>query len=146
MAAPNDSLYPTSYWYRQPSRRDIHAEEAWNLTTGDTSIVVAIADSGVLPYHPDLGGTTLGLSGQIWTNWAERGGLAGVDDDANGYVDDVHGWDFVSLVSSTERRTADCGRGQRSKRFWRTAIRSQDSSRGDEQRAWRLVRRGTQGD
>ncbi|MDP3773757.1 MAG: S8 family serine peptidase, partial [Gemmatimonadales bacterium] len=49
----------------------------------------------VLPYHPDLGGTVAGLPGQIWTNWSEAGGAPGMDDDGNGYVDDVHGWNFV---------------------------------------------------
>ena len=52
----------------------------------------------MIPYHPDLGGTVAGLPGQIWTNRAEQGGLAGVDDDGNGYVDDAQGWDFVALA------------------------------------------------
>jgi subtilisin family serine protease len=96
-AVPNDSLFTTSAWYYQPgARRDIHAPEAWDVTVGDTAIVVAVLDTGVLPYHPDLGGTVAGLPGQIWTNWIEAAGSAGVDDDGNGYVDDVHGWDFVT--------------------------------------------------
>ena len=99
-AVPNDSLWSLAYYFYQPSRRDIHAPEAWDLTKGDTSIVVAILDSGVVPYHPDLGGTVAGSSGQFWTNWAEQNGVPGVDDDHNGFVDDVHGWDFVSLINS----------------------------------------------
>jgi subtilisin family serine protease len=95
-AVPNDSLWGSLPWFPQ-----IHAPEAWDVTTGDTSIVVAIIDTGVLSYHPDLGGTTLGLPGQIWTNWAERGGIADYDDDGNGYVDDVAGWDFVNLPNNT---------------------------------------------
>ena len=98
-AVPDDSLWSASYHLYQPSRRDDHALEAWSLTTGDSSTVVAILDSGVLLDHPDLGGTTAGLSGNLWINWAERGGTPGVDDDGNGYVDDVMGWDFVSLPS-----------------------------------------------
>src|SRR5262249_21932404 len=66
-------------------------------TQGDTSIVVALIDTGLIPYHPDLGGSTPGLRGNIWTNWAEAGGLPGVDDDGNGFVDAGWGWDFVSL-------------------------------------------------
>lgn len=100
-AVPNDSLWAESYWFFQPSRRDIHAPEAWDITTGDTSIVVAVLDSGVLPYHPDLGGSIAGGRGQLWTNWVEQGGLPGIDDDGNGFVDDTGGWDFVDLSSST---------------------------------------------
>lgn len=96
-AIPNDPLWDVSTWFYQPgSRRDIHAPEAWDVTVGDTAVVVAILDTGVVPYHPDLGGSVAGLPGQIWTNWAEAGGVAGVDDDGNGYVDDLHGWDFVT--------------------------------------------------
>ena len=93
-AVPNDSLYSVSRYFYQASRRDIHAQEAWELTTGDTSVVVAIIDTGVIPYHPDLGST------QLWKNVAERDGLPNVDDDGNGFVDDIHGWDFVNRASS----------------------------------------------
>ena len=96
---PADSLYADSWWFHQSPLGGISAPPAWDLTTGDSSIVVAILDTGVLPYHPDLGGTTLGLRGQLWTNWGERGGIPGFDDDGNGLVDDVAGWDFVSLPS-----------------------------------------------
>ncbi|HET9325899.1 MAG TPA: S8 family serine peptidase [Candidatus Eisenbacteria bacterium] len=96
-AIPNDSLWAGSWHFYQQSRRDIHAPEGWDITQGDTSIVVAIIDTGVIPYHPDLGGVTPGSSGQIWTNAQEANGLEGVDDDGNGYVDDRHGWDFVAL-------------------------------------------------
>ena len=96
-AIPNDSLWADSWHLDQPSRLDVHAPEAWDVTQGDTSIVLAIIDTGVIPYHPDLGGVTPGSSGQIWTHAAEATGIAGVDDDGNGYVDDVHGWDFVAL-------------------------------------------------
>jgi subtilisin family serine protease len=100
-AAPNDSLWSASWWFDQPSGASLHAPRAWDVTSGDTSVVVAILDTGVLPYHPDLGGTVAGLAGQIWTNWAERGGVPGVDDDGNGFVDDTWGWDFVALASGT---------------------------------------------
>ncbi len=98
---PNDSLWSLSWWHEQASGCDIHAPEAWDVTTGDTTIVVAIVDTGVLPYHPDLGGSTAGSAGQIWINWREKNGQSGVDDDGNGFVDDVWGWDFVN-VDATE--------------------------------------------
>ncbi len=67
---------------------DIGALEAWAVTTGSLDIVVAIIDTGVDYFHPDL-------EANIWRNPREIPGN-GVDDDANGYVDDAHGYDFVS--------------------------------------------------
>ena len=103
-AVPNDSLWTLSWWHDQPSGHDIHSLQAWGATTGDTSLVIAILDTGVLPYHPDLGGTQAGLAGQMWTNWSEKGGVPGVDDDGNGFVDDVRGWDFVNVTVNLGNR------------------------------------------
>ena len=96
-AVPNDSLIGSTTWLYQFDGRghDIMAPEAWDVEDGDTSIVVAIIDTGVLPYHPDLGGTGPGY-GNLWVNWTEAAGLPGVDDDGNGFIDDWQGWDFVS--------------------------------------------------
>lgn len=95
---PNDSLFTESWWfYDAAGRHDIHTPEAWDITKGSASVPIAIIDTGVLMAHPDLGGVTLGSSGAIWTNVAEANGTAGVDDDGNGFTDDVHGWDFVDL-------------------------------------------------
>jgi len=101
-AVPNDSLWSGASWFYQPSRADVHAPEAWDVTTGDTSIVVAVLDTGVLPYHPDLGGSVAGLGGQMWVNREEKAGVTFLDDDGNGFVDDVSGWDFVALPDSTD--------------------------------------------
>lgn len=68
---------------------DIGALEAWSTTKGDRKIVVAIVDTGIDYTHPDL-------AANIWVNQKEKDGVPGVDDDGNGYVDDLHGWDSVS--------------------------------------------------
>ena len=65
---------------------DIDAPEAWDISTGSPNVIVAIIDSGIAYDHPDL-------APNIWTNPGEIPGN-GIDDDGNGLVDDVHGWDF----------------------------------------------------
>lgn len=67
---------------------DIHAAQAWEYATGDKRIVVAVVDTGIDFYHPDL-------ADNIWKNPNEVVG-DGIDDDGNGYPDDIHGYDFVS--------------------------------------------------
>ncbi|MFM7034768.1 MAG: S8 family peptidase [Planctomycetia bacterium] len=91
---PNDSGF-TSQWGLNnlaPDNygligADIHATTAWDITTGSKSVVVAVIDSGIDLTHPDL-------AANIWTNPGEIAGN-GIDDDSNGFVDDVHGWNFV---------------------------------------------------
>jgi len=67
---------------------DIDAELAWTIGTGDPAFVVAVIDTGTDYTHPDL-------VNNIWTNTGEIAGN-GVDDDGNGYIDDIHGYDFWS--------------------------------------------------
>ena len=66
---------------------DINVLDAWRLTGGDRDIIVAVIDDGVWYDHPDL-------KNNMWTNEAELNGEPGVDDDGNGYVDDIHGVNF----------------------------------------------------
>jgi subtilisin family serine protease len=61
---------------------------AWNAHGRPKPVTVAVFDDGAWIDHEDL-------RNQLWTNETEARGKAGVDDDGNGYVDDVHGWDFV---------------------------------------------------
>jgi subtilisin family serine protease len=92
--SPN-GFYTTSYvpndtnWGNQWGPKKIQAPDAWNLTTGNSSVIVAILDTGVDYLHEDL-------SGNMWKNPSEDGGVVGVDDDGNGYIDDLYGWNFVN--------------------------------------------------
>ncbi|MFZ5434446.1 MAG: S8 family serine peptidase [Calditrichota bacterium] len=80
---PNDP-----YYNQQWGLRIMEAEAAWNITRGDPSVAIAVLDLGVDFTHPEL-------IHARWENTQEVNGFAGVDDDGNGYVDDIYGWDFV---------------------------------------------------
>ncbi len=67
---------------------DINAEAAWAVHAGSDDIVVAVIDEGVKWSHPDL-------AANMWKNTAELNGSAGVDDDGNGFVDDIYGHNFA---------------------------------------------------
>ena len=66
---------------------DINATTAWETTTGAPATVIAVVDSGIDFTHPDL-------QNNRWVNSAEQ--LNGIDDDHNGLIDDLHGWDFAA--------------------------------------------------
>ena len=66
---------------------DINVKNAWGLTGGDPRIIVAVCDEGVKYNHPDL-------VDNMWVNTAEIPDNE-IDDDNNGYVDDIHGWNFL---------------------------------------------------
>jgi subtilisin family serine protease len=91
---PNDPEYSKLYGLHNTGQTggvadaDIDAAEAWDRTTGSSSIVVGVIDTGIDWGHVDL-------AGNMWTNPGEVAG-DGVDNDANGFVDDVYGYDFVN--------------------------------------------------
>lgn len=68
---------------------DINVFDAWSITTGRPEVIVAVVDGGVDFNHEDL-------AANMWINLAELNGSQGVDDDGNGYVDDIHGYNFVT--------------------------------------------------
>ncbi|MDQ4082603.1 MAG: S8 family serine peptidase, partial [Actinomycetota bacterium] len=84
---PNDPSFVDLWGLDNTGDADIDAPEAWDFTTGSESIVVAVVDTGIAHTHSDL-------TGNIWTSPREVAN--GRDDDANGFVDDVRGWDFVA--------------------------------------------------
>ncbi|PJA93410.1 MAG: hypothetical protein CO132_03575 [Candidatus Kerfeldbacteria bacterium CG_4_9_14_3_um_filter_45_8] len=81
---PDDTNF-NSQWHLD-ELPGINAQEAWDTQTGSNSVVIAIIDSGVDTDHPDL-------SDNMWVNPGEIASN-GLDDDLNGYIDDVYGYDF----------------------------------------------------
>ena len=71
---------------------DVGVRDAWKLTGGDASVVVAIFDCAVAYRHEDL-------SDAVWRNEAEIGGTDNVDDDGNGFIDDKYGFNFVNCFA-----------------------------------------------
>ena len=86
---PNDPRFGEQSNLRSNSfpLADLDAEQAWDITTGSQTVAVGIIDEGIDISHPDL-------AANVWTNPGEVAGN-GVDDDSNGFVDDVRGWDFL---------------------------------------------------
>ena len=77
---PSDTSLPIQYYINL-----INAENAWNITTGDTNIVIGITDTGWDPIHLDL-------VGNVKVNYADP--INGSDDDSDGYIDNYLGWDL----------------------------------------------------
>jgi subtilisin family serine protease len=102
---PNDGWFSGQWRLNQANDADIDAPEAWNVETGDETLIVAVLDTGVRYFHKDLGGLDASFDhpenadGNMWINWAEKNGTPDIDDDENGYVDDWIGYDFVDGVS-----------------------------------------------
>ncbi len=95
---PDDPRYPDQWPLANRGQlagtpgADIRAEPAWDVTTGDSTLVVGVLDTGVDLAHPDL-------VANLWTNPGEVPDN-GLDDDGNGFPDDVHGWNFANATAS----------------------------------------------
>lgn len=83
---PNDSLWSNQWYLRQ-----IHAPEAWSVTTGSRDVIVAVIDGGTDIEHPDL-------RENIWRNEQEVAG-DNIDNDGDGFVDDTNGWNYVTKTN-----------------------------------------------
>jgi subtilisin family serine protease len=94
VALPNDSDFDLEWGLHNTGQSggtvdaDIDAPEAWDVQTGSSDVVVAVIDTGVDYNHVDL-------AGNMWTNAGETPG-DGIDNDGNGYIDDVHGINSIT--------------------------------------------------
>lgn len=110
---PDDPLFPNQWHLNNTGQvtdalpgADVKAVNAWNVSTG-TGVTIAVVDDGIERTHPDLAPNIFVNPGEIAGN--------GIDDDGNGYIDDVSGWSFVtngpnpSVTSNDEHGTSVSG-------------------------------------
>jgi subtilisin family serine protease len=106
---PNDPLFANQWHLNNTGQggakpdSDVDAVEAWDLTRGSSSIVVAVVDDSVETTHEDLAPNLYVNPGEIAAN--------GLDDDGNGLVDDVSGWDFADNDNNPNPVSADDNHG-----------------------------------
>ncbi len=93
---PNDPLFGNTWGMNNTASQlnDIDAPQAWDIYTGDPNYRVAVIDTGIDFNHPDL-------QGNIWVNPGEIAN-DGIDNDGNGYIDDVRGWNFVTNTNNPQ--------------------------------------------
>lgn len=82
------------HYYKEGSSVGINLDKAWEITTGKENVIVAVLDGGIDYKHEDL-------KDAMWINMAERNGNTGIDDDNNGYVDDVYGYNFTAASNNS---------------------------------------------
>jgi subtilisin family serine protease len=97
----NDPYLPRQWHYNNTGQSggvpgsDINAYKAWDITKGSGNVIVSIHDQGVDVDHEDL-------KDAMWINQAEMNGIAGVDDDGNGYKDDIYGFNFAKNMGTID--------------------------------------------
>jgi subtilisin family serine protease len=100
-ALPNDFYFVNGSLWGMMGGFGCDAANGWNAgCTGSISVVVGVIDEGIQITHPDL-------AANIWTNPGEVSGTVGIDDDGNGNIDDIHGWDFLNNDNSVYDGTGD---------------------------------------
>lgn len=80
------------------SGADINIKDAWRLEAGDPSVIVAVFDDGLNYRHEDL-------KEAMWVNEKELDGVEGTDDDGNGFIDDIYGFNFIQCIQITDELT-----------------------------------------
>lgn len=98
----NDPLYLNQWHYSNPDYANINLERAWVLETGKRNVIVAVMDGWIDHEHPDI-------APNMWVNEAELNGLPGVDDDGNGYVDDIYGLNSTNSDIPSDHATHIAG-------------------------------------
>jgi subtilisin-like proprotein convertase family protein len=100
---PNDPALDNQWYHNNTGQfigapgkvgADIKSQTAWDITIGSRSTVIGVIDSGVDYTHPDLAANIFSNPGEIAGN--------GIDDDANGFIDDIRGWDFGDLDNNPQ--------------------------------------------
>lgn len=93
----DDPMLPSQWHYHSDGSirgcrtgSDMNLFEGWKTSAGDPAVVVAVTDSGVQFDHEDL-------QANMWVNEAELNGSPGIDDDGNGYIDDIYGWNYETM-------------------------------------------------
>ena len=112
ISAVNDPYFKEQWHYyntgsgiseKQVAGMDVNVKDAWQYCTGDPSIIVAVIDEGVDHTHDDL-------KANMWVNTGEIAGN-GIDDDNNGYIDDVHGYNHCTGGPISWNEAGDSGHG-----------------------------------
>ncbi|MGK0387039.1 MAG: serine protease, partial [Patiriisocius sp.] len=109
---PDDTVYGNQWYLNQSNGININIENAWDTTTGNNSVTVAVLDSGIDWSHQDLGlgadsyqNIFLNTGEDAWANPNDPSTGNGIDDDGNGRIDDWKGWNFGENYNDARQST-----------------------------------------